>query len=199
MSKYLIYILGCILFSFGATLFITSNLGTDPLDVLAIGMRDTFGWMIGTTQSVFALSCLVLYSFLNKWKFPPISTFLTFFICGYLIDFFLFLLDHKHIFSPFLEMIFGVIICTQASALIMMSGFGIRAMDLVAISLSEITKKPFWLFKGIAEILLLTVGYFLGGIVGIGTIFFLLFVGWLIQPCIRLNTKLGIPNYGRVH
>jgi uncharacterized membrane protein YczE len=88
--KYLIYILGCVLFSFGATLFITSNLGTDPLDVLAIGMRDTFGWMIGTTQSVFALSCLILYSFLNKWKFPPISTFLTFFICGYLIDFFYF-------------------------------------------------------------------------------------------------------------
>jgi uncharacterized membrane protein YczE len=199
MKKYFIYLIGCILFSFGATLFITSNLGTDPLDVLAIGMKNTFGWMIGTTQSVFAILCLFIWSFLNKWKFPPISTFLTFFICGYLIDFFLYILNNQHIFSPFWEMIAGVLICTQASALIIMSGFGIRSMDLVAISLSEKTKKPFWFFKGIAELLLLISGYLLGGVVGVGTLFFLIFVGWLIQPCIRLNAKFGIPNYGKVY
>jgi uncharacterized membrane protein YczE len=79
-----------------------------------------------------------------------------------------------------------------------MSGFGIRAMDLVAISLNKITSKPFWLYKGIFEVLLLISGWLLGGIVGMGTIFFLVFVGWLIQPCIRLNVKLGVPNYGPV-
>ena len=198
MFKYVIYLLGCILFSFGATLFITSNLGTDPLDVLAIGMRESFGWLIGTTQSAFAILCLLIWSILNKFKFPPLSPFLTFFICGYLIDLFLYLLDHKHIIHPFLEMLIGVVLCTQASALIIMSGFGIRAMDLVAISLNKITDKPFWLYKGILEVLLLVSGYLLGGIVGIGTIFFLVFVGWLIQPCIRLNVKLGVPNYGPV-
>ncbi len=196
--KYVLYILGCVLFAAGATLFITSNLGTDPLDVLAIGMKNSYGWLIGTTQSVFAILCLVIWSALNKWKFPPISTFLTFFICGYLIDGFLYLLDHKHIFSPFLEMLAGVVLCTQASALIIMSGFGIRAMDLVAISLAKITKKPFWLYKGVAEVLLLISGWLLGGVVGIGTVFFLIFVGWLIQPCIRFNIKLGVPNYGPV-
>jgi uncharacterized membrane protein YczE len=196
--KYILYILGCVLFAAGATLFITSNLGTDPLDVLAIGMKNSYGWLIGTTQSVFAILCLLFWSMLNKWKFPPISTFLTFFICGYLIDGFLYLLDYKHIFSPFLEMLAGVILCTQASALIIMSGFGIRAMDLVAISLAQITKKPFWFYKGVAEVLLLISGWLLGGVVGIGTVFFLVFVGWLIQPCIRFNVKLGVPNYGPV-
>jgi uncharacterized membrane protein YczE len=196
--KYILYAFGCVLFAAGATLFITSNLGTDPLDVLAIGMKNSYGWLIGTTQSVFAILCLLVWSMLNKWKFPPISTFLTFFICGYLIDGFLHLLDHKHIFSPFLEMLAGVVLCTQASALIIMSGFGIRAMDLVAISLAKITKKPFWLYKGVAEVLLLVSGWLLGGVVGIGTVFFLVFVGWLIQPCIRFNAKLGVPNYGPV-
>jgi uncharacterized membrane protein YczE len=190
--------MGCVIFSIGATLFITSNLGTDPLDVLAIGMKKTYGWLIGTTQSGFAIACLVAWSALNKWKFPPISTFLTFFICGYLIDFFLYLMNHSHLFQPFIEMLVGVVLCTQASALIIMSGFGIRAMDLIAISLSEKTKKPFWLYKGIAEVLLLLTGWYLGGVVGIGTVFFLLFVGWLIQPCIRLNQKLGVPNFGPV-
>ena len=196
--KYFLYLLGCVLFSIGATLFITSNLGTDPLDVLAIGMKETYGWLIGTTQSVFAIGCLIIWSALNKWKFPPISTFLTFFICGYLIDFFLYLINYSHFFQPFIEMLVGIVLCTQASALIIMSGFGIRAMDLVAITLSEKTKKPFWLYKGIAEVLLLVTGWYLGGIVGIGTVFFLVFVGWLIQPCIRLNQKLGVPNFGPV-
>ena len=197
--KYILYLTGCVLFSLGATLFITSNLGTDPLDVLAIGAKNSFGWLIGTTQSVFAISCLIIWSFLNKWKFPPLSTFLTFFICGYLIDFFLYLLDHKHLFQPYIEMIIGVILCTQASALIIMSSFGIRAMDLVAISLSKKTNKPFWLYKGIAEVFLLVSGWYLGGVAGIGTIFFLVFVGWLIQPCIRLNQKFGVPNFGPVN
>ena len=161
-------------------------------------MKETFGWMIGTTQSLFAILCLGIWSVLNKWKFPPISTFLTFFICGYLIDFFLWLFNHSHLFNPFLEMLLGVVLCTQASTLIIMSGFGIRAMDLVAISLAKITKKPFWLYKGVAEVILLISGWMLGGVVGIGTAFFLVFVGWLIQPCIKLNTKLGVPNYGPV-
>ena len=199
MRKYLIYLLGCVLFSFGATLFITSNLGTDPLDVLAIGMKNTFGWLIGTTQSAFAILCLLIWSTLNRFKFPPLSPFLTFFICGYLIDFFLYCLNHQHIIHPFIEMLVGVVLCTQASALIIMSGFGIRAMDLVAISLTKLTSKPFWLYKGIAEVLLLISGWLLGGVAGIGTIFFLVFVGWLIQPCIRLNVKLGMPNYGPVN
>ena len=63
-------------------------------------------------------------------------------------------------------------------------------MDLVALSLEQITKKPFWLYKGIAEALLLLVGYLLGGPVGLGTVLFLLTVGWLIQPAILLNKKI---------
>jgi len=33
---------------------------------------------------------------------------------------------------------------------------------------------------------------------GIGTIAFLFFVGWMIQPFIIMNKKLGIPNYSPV-
>jgi uncharacterized membrane protein YczE len=63
-------------------------------------------------------------------------------------------------------------------------------MDLVALSLEEIYKKPFWLYKGVAEAILLLTGWLLGGPVGIGTVLFLLTVGWLIQPAIILNKKI---------
>jgi len=197
-TKAIIYSLGCALFSIGASLFILSHLGTDPLDVFAVGMKKTFGLLIGTTQSLFALVCLVIWSTLHKFKFPPLSTFLTFFICGYLIDVCLWLTNNTSIFNPFAEMILGVVLCTISSSLIIMSGFGIRAMDLLAITFSERTSLPFWFYKGISEVLLLISGWLLGGVVGVGTIAFLLGVGWLIQPTIRLLSNLGIPNFSSV-
>ena len=60
--------MGCVLFSLGASSFILSNLGTDPLDVFAIGIKQTFGLMIGTTQSLFALLCLITWSIINRFK-----------------------------------------------------------------------------------------------------------------------------------
>ena len=156
--------------------------------------------LIGTTQCLFAVCCLIIWSFFNKFKFPPISTFLTFFICGYLIDGCLWFSETVNLgFNNYLEMMIGVILCTVSSSFIIMSGFGIRAMDLLAISFSEKTKLPFWLYKGVSEILLLVVGWMLGGVVGIGTLGFLLGVGLLIQPTVQLFSKLGVPNFSSVH
>lgn len=197
--KFVLYFTGCILFSLGATFFIASDLGTNPLDVFTTGVRNHTGLLIGTTQSLFAISCLIIWSAIyNFKKVPPISTFLTFFVCGYLIDFFLFLSGEQTPLNSYVELAIALFLCTEASALIIMSGFGIRAMDLVAIALTDKTGLPFWVYKGITEILLFTVGWALGGMFGIGTIAFLFFVGWMIQPFIIMNKKLGIPNYGPV-
>lgn len=197
--KYVLYFVGCILFSLGATFFIASNLGTNPLDVFTTGIRKQFGLMIGTTQSLFAIACLIIWTVIYQFKrIPPISTFLTFFLCGYLIDFFLFLTGEQTPLNSWIELSIALLLCTEASALIIMSGFGIRAMDLVAIALTDKTGLPFWVYKGIAEVLLFTTGWALGGAFGIGTIAFLFFVGWLIQPFILINQKLGVPNFGPV-
>lgn len=199
-AKIILYFLGCFIFSVGASLFILSDLGTDPLDVFSIGVKQKFGLLIGTTQCAFAVFCLIIWSAFNKLKFPPISTFLTFFICGYLIDACLWLSNIVNFgFNNYGEMLFGVVLCTISSSFIIMSVFGIRAMDLLAISFSEKTKLPFWLYKGISEILLLVVGWMLGGVVGIGTLCFLLGVGWLIQPTIKLLSWWGVSNFSSVH
>lgn len=193
LNAYLLYFSGCLFFSLGATLFILSNLGTDPLDVLCVGVQKTVGWKIGTTQSVFAFLCLLVWSAVKRFKkFPPLSSFLTFFICGYTIDLMLYL--NINITYPYLAMLSGVLLCLLGSVWILMSGFGVRAMDLVALAIEERTKTPFWLWKGFAEVLLLIVGWMLGGVAGIGTIGFLLGVGWGIQPMILLNKRLGVIN-----
>jgi uncharacterized membrane protein YczE len=195
--KYLIYFIGCILFALGSTFFIASNLGTDPLNVFAVGVTNHTSLSIGDVQSLIAVICLFIWSITYKFKkVPPISTFLTFFICGYLIDLFIFITNGHTPLNSWIELAIAILLCTQSSSLIIMSGFGIRAMDLLSIAFAEKTKLPFWVYKGIFEIFLFVVGWMLGGVFGAGTIAFLLTIKFLIQPVIKLNEKLGVPNYG---
>lgn len=198
MKKLFLYLLGCTIFSIGATSFILSNLGTDPLDVFSLGVRQVLGWNIGTTQSVFAIGMLVTYCILEGIKLPPISPLMTLAICGYSIDILLKLCASLIVIPPTVLLVAGITSCTVGSAFIIMSSFGVRPMDIVAISLMRKTGKPFWLFKGIVEIVLLCIGFVMGGPVGVGTLAFLVVVGFLIQPAVYSLTKLGIPNFSDV-
>lgn len=195
-SQYALYLAGCVLFAVGATCFIEAGLGTDPLDVFALGVRDVTPLTVGLAQGAFAALMLVIWSGLKR-RVPSIWPFITFFFCGSMIDLWL----HAGVLgrAPLADgllMLVGVGLCALGSAYIIMSGIGIRAMDLVAIALVERTGRPFWVFKAVAEVLLLVVGWALGGPVGIGTVFFLVFVGFLIQPVMTLNGRLvGLPNH----
>ncbi len=130
--------------------------------------------------------------------------FITFLLCGTLID----ILTGQKIrrgsnvmgelgMGNWSTMLVGLALCAYGSSLIIMSGFGIRAMDLLAITAFEKNRIPFWLGKGVLEVFLLVSGWLLGGPVGWGTVAFLVMVGWLIQPLVWVNRRfLSLPDYG---
>lgn len=200
LGQYSLYLAGCVLFALGATCFIEANLGTDPLDVFALGLRDLTPLTVGMAQGLFAALMLAIWAVLER-RVPSIWPFVTFFFCGTMIDLWL----HNGVIgrTPISEtalMLVGVALCAWGSALIIMSGIGIRAMDLVALSLVARTGRPFWLFKAVAEAALLAVGWALGGPIGVGTVFFLVFVGFLIQPVMTFNGRVfRLPNHALGH
>jgi uncharacterized protein len=202
LNQYVVYVIGCVLFSFGVLCFIQAKLGADPLYVFSSGLASHFSWMtIGMAEGGFAALMLAIWAVANK-RIPIISPFITFFFCGTLID----IGKHTKIAAKIMPydhaplMVTGLIFCAYASALIIMSGIGIRAMDLIAITLVEWTKKPFWIYKTILEAMLLTTGWLLGGKVGMGTFAFLVVVDLLVQPFMRANEKfLGMKNHGLRH
>lgn len=196
-DQYCLYLLGCVIFSFGAACFIGSKLGTDPLDVFSLGLKSHIPITIGIAQGGFAALCLAVWGVWNR-KRPPLSPFFTFFFCGSLIDLWMWgRVALRMGFSPYPLLLLGVLLCGIGSALIIMSGIGIRAMDLVAITMFEKLKWPFWLSKGLLEVMLFVSGWLMGGPVGIGTIWFLGVVGLAIQPLMWVGTSfLGLPNYG---
>ena len=196
-NQYGVYFLGCLIFSLGACFFIQANLGTDPLDVFALGVLNHLPLTIGIAQGGFAALMLLIWALWNK-KLPIVSPFFTFFFCGTLID----LGRHYAVvaevpLSPYPMMLSGVLFCAYGSSLIIMSGIGIRAMDLLAITMVYKWKLPFWVWKTMLEVSLFVSGYLMGGPVGVGSVCFVVFVNLFIQPLMVLNAKtLNMKNHG---
>lgn len=197
--QYLTYLSGCFIFSLGAKLFIDSKLGTDPLDVLCIGMTQHWPISIGIASGIVAMVFLVTWCLWNR-KPLPLTPFFTTFSVGCLLDLWNWLqlqnLSYR-LFHPVGMLLVGVLLCSYASSLIIMSGLGIRIMDLVAITFVRKRGWSFFRAKMFLEILLFASGWALGGPVGMGTLAFLLGVGPFIQPFMALNERLlEMNNYG---
>ncbi|MBX3421325.1 MAG: hypothetical protein KF752_07185 [Pirellulaceae bacterium] len=209
----LIYGLGIILFSLGAKGFIDARLGTDPLDVLVIGMNQHLGFGLGVCSSLVAIFFLSWWMIWNM-KLPPIMPFVSTSAVGFLLDFWNAIELQKYTIeslpvwnvtvnegvinlSSIALAIVSLLMCSYASALIIMSGIGIRIMDLVAITFLEKLGWTFFRAKMLLEIGLFTSGWLLGGPMGITTVLFLFLVGPFIQPFMWVNAKyLSIPNHG---
>ncbi|WP_280269225.1 YczE/YyaS/YitT family protein [Nocardia wallacei] len=190
------YLSGAILFSLGAYFFIASHMGTDPLDTFALGLRRHIPVTVGIAQFGVALVCVLVVTGWARRR-PPVSSLVTFFLCGSVIDLLLWSDWERSLPSGYGMLVVATLLCAYGSALIIMSGLGIRAMDLVAIQALRTTGLPFWIGKGLIEGVLLLSGYLLGGPVGVGTVFFLVGVDLLIQPMMLLNRRiLGLANQG---
>ncbi|MBO4161934.1 YczE/YyaS/YitT family protein [Micromonospora antibiotica] len=195
------YLIGCFFFSLGAYFFIVSHLGTDPLDTFALGLLRHVPGTIGIAQAAVAVTCVSIVAVWTRRR-PVLSPMLTFFLCGSAIDGLLILDPVRLAPAPAATLLAaGTACCAYGSALIIMSGFGIRAMDLLAIAMVQRWRWPFWLAKGALELTLLATGWLMGGPAGVGTLCFLIGVDLLIQPLMWLNAtvfrvrNLGLPPH----
>jgi uncharacterized membrane protein YczE len=198
-QQIIMYLVGCFGFSLGAKFFIDSNLGVDPLDVLNIGLAQLLHITIGIASGIVAILFLTIWSLWNR-RWPPLTPFVTMFLVGNLIDLWN-LLNIGRIFKPLLPpvpmLITGLIVCAYASAFIIMSGIGIRIMDLIVITMVMKWRWRFYIGKLMLEVALCLSGWLLGGPVGVATIAFICLVGPLIQPFMLLNQwLLALPNHG---
>lgn len=213
VSQVFLYCLGIFLFSLGAKGFIDAKLGTDPLDVLVIGMNLHLHTGLGICSSLVAIVFLLWWMVWNK-KLPPLTPFVSTAAVGFLLDVWntiklqqytiealpvvnVTLFDHAVNLSAVGLDIVSLLVCSYASALIIMSGIGIRIMDLVAITMIEKWRWSFFQAKMLLEISLFSLGWLLGGPMGATTVLFLFLVGPFIQPFMWMNAKyIGLTNHG---
>ncbi|MBV9427102.1 MAG: hypothetical protein JO084_05235 [Bradyrhizobiaceae bacterium] len=200
-----LWLLGCILFSFGVKLFIDSQLGTDPLHAMIIGIVNTLDIQyvkIGVIELIIVVLSLFAWCVWNR-RFPivtVVSVFFTMVVVGFLIDTWNYIHVERltgRLGTPWALGVAGLFVDAYASALIIMSGFGIRNMDLLAITFVQRLRWPFIVAKMMFEVSFVVVALITHGPVGIATLLFVLIVGSLIQPFMAWNTMIfHLPNYG---
>ena len=171
---YLIF--GLILFGLGETLLITANAGVSPWTVLAQGMSIKTGYSIGLTTFVVSTGVLCLWIPLKQK--PGIGTILNIVIISVIIDVSLpYLPTPESFIMQILQVIIGVIIVGLGSGFYLISNLGPGPRDGLMTGLQKITNLPIALIRAMIEISAVVSGWYLGGVVGLGTIIFAFGIG----------------------
>ena len=169
-------ILGLILFGLGETLLITANAGVSPWTVLAQGISIKTGYSIGLTTFFVSLGVLCLWIPLRQK--PGIGTILNTIIVSVVMDVSIpFLPAPETILLQTLQIISAVVIVGLGSGFYLIANLGPGSRDGLMTGLQRMTNKPISLIRAIIEISVVIVGWYLGGVVGIGTIVFALTIG----------------------
>ena len=171
---YLIF--GLILCGLGETILIAASAGVSPWTVLAQGLSVKTGYSIGITT--FIVSIGVLFLWLPLKQKPGIGTILNTIIISVVIEVSLpYLPSPELLVIQILQVIIGVAIVGIGSGLYLIANLGPGPRDGLMTGLQKMTNLSIALIRTIIEISAVIVGWYLGGMVGIGTILFALGIG----------------------
>jgi len=172
----LFLIFGLFLFGLGETFLLASGAGVSPWTVLAEGISVYTSYSIG--WSTFWMSLAVLLLWIPLKQKPGIGTILNTIIVSVVIDISLpYLPSPESIFLQLFQIIFAVIIVGLGSGFYLIANLGPGSRDGLMTGIQRVTNKPISLIRAIIEISVVIVGWYLGGIVGIGTVVFALGIG----------------------
>jgi uncharacterized membrane protein YczE len=196
------YLIGCVAFSLGVEMFLAAGLGVDPFHAMTIGIVRAVNQPyvgVGLVDGAVTLALLFAWMAWNR-RLPPLSIFVTMLLVGCLIDLWD-VLGLKHglapALPPLLLMLLGLLLVAYGSALIIMSGIGLRVVDLVALSFVRHLRWRFYMAKLAVEAGFLAGGLLSGGPIGLATVAFVFVVGPFVEPMIWANHRyLHLPDRG---
>ena len=173
----LLYLLiGLILFGLGETMLIAANVGVSPWTVLAQGISIKTGYSIGISTFMVSIGVLILWIPLKQK--PGIGTILNTIIISIVLDVSLpYLPTPESFFLQALQVFIGVIIVGLGSGFYLISNLGPGSRDGLMTGLQKKTNLPIALIRATIEVNAVVFGFYLGGVVGIGTLVFAFGIG----------------------
>ena len=185
LTTLIMLVIGLFLFGLGEAIIIGSGSGVSPWTVLAQGISSKTDLSIG--MATFLISIFILIFWVPLKQIPGIGTILNAIIIASAIDLTLgFIPKPELIYLKILQASFGILIVGIGSGIYLASNLGPGPRDGLMIGLQQKTNTSISLIRTIIEITAVTVGWFLGGIVGIGTILFVFGIG----PCVGVGLTL---------
>jgi len=176
---------GLTLFGLGEGLLIVSFTGASPWSVLAQGISLNVNLSIGTITFLISIAVLILWIPLSQK--PGMGTILNALIIALMIDLCIkFVPTPTNYYNQLILAVISVILVGIGAGIYLVSNLGPGPRDGLMIGLQKITNLPIAVVRATLEISVVTVGWYLGGTVGIGTLLFAFGIG----PCVALGLFL---------
>ena len=168
--------LGLTLFGLGEGLLIVSASGASPWSVLAQGISLNVNFSIGTITIFISIGVLILWIPLNQK--PGIGTILNALIIALMIDICIkFVPTPENYISQLILAIISVIIVGLGGGIYLVANLGAGPRDGLMVGLQKKTNLPIAFVRAFLEISVVSIGWYLGGTVGVGTLLFAFGIG----------------------
>ena len=184
-STFFFLCFGLSLFGLGEGLLIVSFTGASPWSVLAQGISLNVNLSIGTITLLISIAVLILWIPLGQK--PGMGTIFNALIIAIMIE-----LCIKYVPTPsnyihqLLLAVISVIMVGIGGGIYLVSNLGAGPRDGLMIGLQKLTNFPIAVVRGTLEISVVSIGWYLGGTVGVGTLLFAFGIG----PCVALGLYL---------
>lgn len=186
----------------GVTLFLLSNLGSDPFNVLIQGLYRTVSWPSwvgmthGRTHLAVSLLIMAVLLFADRTQ-VRLGTVVCMALGGPIIDVCTLLLaplfgDSLPMAARLIMLVAGCAILAFGMTVVIRSEAGTGPNDLVAVVISKKLKKPFGAVRVLVDLCFAGAGFTLGGVLGLGTVICAFLVGPIAQVFMPVSGRICI-------
>lgn len=191
--KFIRLFIGYFICAVGMVMTINAQLGALPWDVLHQGIGNVTGLTVGKANIIVGFIIIVLDILFGEdigwgtvFNMIFIGVFMDILMINELIPIF------NNFLPSFIMMLLGLLILGYGVFIYIGAGFGAGPRDGLMVALTKRTNKSVRFIKNSIEILVLIVGYFLGGYVGIGTAILSIMGGYFFQFAFKtVNFNVG--------
>jgi len=176
---------GLMLFGLGEGLLIVSYTGASPWSVLAQGLSINVNLSVG--MITFLISVIVLILWIPLGQKPGMATILNALIIAIMIDLCIkYFPTPSNYYYQIILAIVSVITVGIGGGIYLVANLGAGPRDGLMVGLQKKTNLPIALVRATLEITVVSIGWYLGGTVGVGTLLFAFGIG----PCVALGLYL---------
>ena len=198
--RVVLLLLGLCIAHLGVTLFLQSDLGSDPFNVFIQGLYrglPWYGWEWMTHGRVHLLVSLLIMLVLLvvDRHYVGIGTVLCMALGGPIID------VYTGVLGPVINvslpltlrlglLVAGCVILAFGMTIVIRSEAGTGPNDLVAVVISDKSKKPFGPVRVAVDVCFAAIGFALGGVLGLGTVICAFVVGPAAQIFLPVSRRI---------
>ena len=184
-GRYLYLMISLILIGAGTAIFISTDLGASPMNVMSQGLSRTCGMNVGTASNLFQAFFFIIALLWDR-RYMGASSIFSIFIIGFTIDITNHFLDPILLPAPFiirlLSCLIAPVIIGIGLVMLQHSETGMIPNDMIPMLIFDHTNKlSFQTIRVLYDVTQLSIGILFGGVFGIGT----LIAACLQGPCIQ--------------